>query len=160
MELLENLLDRALKVSRKAIVSGFDAVNCLVNCKSNDNVVSRVKAWAEINQINLLVCDMETYRRLEEIIIKGKGNKRNLFADFFEPLNQPNTVLFLSNLDQAPISLTGWLIRLVDGFNTRKLFNPDKYKGLLFTIGTINTDDSCRHRLDAGLVDRFMIIKE
>ena len=68
--------------------------------------------------------------------------------------------MFSSNLDQAPISLTGHLIRLVDGYNQRKFVNQDKYSGLLFTIATINTEDSCSHSLDAGLVDRFMFIKE
>lgn len=152
---LEEILDRTLKVNQKKR-DIKEYINALFDCRKHENAVDRIKAWAEINQINLLVCDMETYRRLEEIIINEKGDvKRNLFADVFESLNQPNSVLLLTDLDQAPISLTGWLISLVDGFNTRKLFNPDKYKGLLFTIATINPEVSGSHRLDASLRDRL-----
>ncbi len=164
---IERALDRALKVARRtAGKEGVSYPNVLFISQAGTGKTSVCRAWAKANGINLVevrgsTLDPTDIGGLFATPDKGETRARKISTGIFEPLEQPNSVLFLDELNRANKAVRNALLELV---NSHYLPDPNNPNGgqrflpnFLFTIATINppTGDYNADALDPAEASRF-----
>lgn len=164
---IEKVLDRALKVARRtAGKEGVSYPNVLFISNAGLGKTSVCRAWAKANGVNLVevrgsTLDPTDIGGLFASPEKGETRARKISTGIFEPLEQPNSVLFLDELNRANKAVRNALLELV---NSHYLPDPNNPQGgqrflpnFLFTIATINppTGEYNADALDPAEASRF-----
>lgn len=145
---IESVLDRALKVAKR--VAGKEGVsypNVLFISEAGLGKTAVCRAWARANGINLVevrgsTLDPTDIGGLFAPPEKGETRAKKISTGIFEPLEQPNSVLFLDEMNRANKAVRNALLELI---NSHYLPDPNNPQGgqrflpnFLFTIATIN----------------------
>lgn len=145
---IESALDRALKTAKRmAGKEGVSYPNVLFISEAGMGKTSICRAWARANGVNLVevrgsTLDPTDIGGLFAQPEKGATRAKKIATGIFEPLEQPNSVLFLDELNRASTPVRNALLELV---NSHYLPDPNNPQGgqlflpnFLFTIATIN----------------------
>lgn len=145
---IESVLDRALKVARRtAGKEGVSYPNVLFISEAGLGKTAVCRAWARANGINLVevrgsTLDPTDIGGLFASPEKGETRAKKISTGIFEPLEQPNSVLFLDEMNRANKAVRNALLELI---NSHYLPDPNNPQGgqrflpnFLFTIATIN----------------------
>lgn len=146
---IEDNLDRVLKVNKRINrTNGDDFVNVMFVGGAGVGKSSRIRAWAEKNNINLYevrAAGMDDTDLGGAITPDKEGKTVNRLASTeFDVLDRPNSVLFLDEYNRAPGSVRTNLLELVNSHlvpDPREPSGQRKLKGFLFTIAAINPAD-------------------
>ena len=164
---IEKVLDRALKVAKRtAGKEGVSYPNVLFISNAGLGKTSVCRAWAKANGVNLVevrgsTLDPTDIGGLFASPEKGETRARKISTGIFEPLEEPNSVLFLDELNRANKAVRNALLELV---NSHYLPDPNNPQGgqrflpnFLFTIATINppTGEYNADALDPAEASRF-----
>lgn len=164
---IEKVLDRALKVAKRtAGKEGVSYPNVLFISQAGLGKTSIARAWAKANGINLVevrgsTLDPTDIGGLFTTPEKGETRARKISTGIFEPLEQPNSVLFLDELNRANKAVRNALLELVNSHYLPDPNNPDGGQrflpNFLFTIATINppTGEYNADALDPAEASRF-----
>lgn len=145
---IEDVLDRALKVAKRtAGKEGVSYPNVLFISEAGLGKTAVCRAWAKANGINLVevrgsTLDPTDIGGLFASPEKGETRAKKISTGIFEPLEQPNSVLFLDEMNRANKAVRNALLELI---NSHYLPDPNNPQGgqrflpnFLFTIATIN----------------------
>lgn len=148
---VEEALDDALEAAKEADDFGeISGVNVLLIGRGGTGKTARVEAWAKSRGINLVQKDAKTLDPSDLGGIVGRkigddGGQLNratkLSNDEFDKLDQPNSVLFLDELNRAPDDVAGSLLTLINNHTVNDDEEPTGkrvLKGFLFTVAAIN----------------------
>lgn len=164
---IESALDRALKVAKRtAGKEGVSYPNVLFISEAGLGKTAVCRAWARANGINLVevrgsTLDPTDIGGLFASPEKGETRARKISTGIFEPLEQPNSVLFLDEMNRANKAVRNALLELV---NSHYLPDPNNLQGgqrflpnFLFTIATINppSGEYNADALDPAELSRF-----
>lgn len=164
---IEKALDKCLATSRRAILTGDSEgfLNALLIGQAGTGKTSRVKEWARKNNITLFEVDAKTLDPTDMggIVARDDANKRRsikLSSSEFDPLDRPNSVLFLDEYNRAASDVRGTLLELINNHVVNDNEEPSGKRflpNLLFTViainpanGSYNTDE-----LDVAELSRF-----
>ena len=149
---IESVLDRSLQLARRAIRRGErgDFPNVLFVGEGGTGKSSRIRKWARDNNINLLekrVAGMDATDLGGAMSPDLKGSKvvNRLASTEFDPLDRPNSVLFLDEYNRASSAVRTNLLELVNSHILPDAREPDSQRFLpnfLFTIAAINPTGS------------------
>lgn len=168
---IESALDRALKTARRvAGKRGVTYPNVLFISEAGMGKTFITQKWAADNGINLVpirgsVLDATDIGGLFAQPEKGARVAPRVLTGLFEPLKEPNSVLFLDELNRASVPVRNALLELI---NSHTLPDPNNLKGgdiffpnFLFTIATINppTGDYNVTALDPAEKTRFRNVR-
>lgn len=171
---IEKALDRALKVALKAQDKGrVSGNNILLVGPGGSGKTARVHQWAEEVGVNLVEVDAKTMdpSDLNGIIGrhvdddgKMKDSATRLSNNELDELGEPNTVLFLDELNRADVAIRGSLLTLIQNHTVNDNSVKGKkrlLKGMLFTIAAINppTPGNETDALDNPMRSRFRMIE-
>lgn len=162
---IEQALDDLLKTNlRQQKHNGSEFVNLLLVGTGGTGKTSRVKAWAEANNIHLVNLDAKTLdiTDLGGAIVPDKENTKviRLATTELDELDKPRSVLFLDEYNRAQSDIRGTLLQLI---NDHEIADPRedgrirKFDNMLFTIAAINPPNPNYNtdRLDAAERSRF-----
>lgn len=160
---LNKSLKRALVMQRNGSKKGFP--NVLLIGEAGTGKTERVKGWARKHNINVLEKNATDLDELDlggvvnADIEKGKGLRLPL-GEFDELDEVPNSILFLDELNRAPTSVVGTMLKLVDEHtitDTTVKGGKKFLKNFLFTVAAINPADENydTNKLDAAMRSRF-----
>ncbi len=164
---IEQALDRSLKAAKRiAGEEGVSYPNVLFISNAGLGKTSVCRAWAKANGVNLVevrgsTLDPTDIGGLFASPEKGDTRARKISTGIFEPLEEPNSVLFLDELNRANKAVRNALLELV---NSHYLPDPNNPQGgqrflpnFLFTIATINppTGEYNADALDPAEASRF-----
>lgn len=164
-------LDRALKNARaKAKTGRLSRANVLLVGDAGTGKTSRVKQWAADRGINLVPLDAKL---LDEYDLSGavraedetQTTKRYATTEL-DKLSQPNSVLFLDELNRARTNIQGTLLGLIADHSLKDPRDDDgneiyggerHFKNLLFSIAAINPNSGNYdvYNLDPAVKSRF-----
>lgn len=167
---MEKVLNRALKVNKANVKLGLNEfVNILFEGAAGVGKTARIEAWARNNGVNLVSCSAST---MDETDLGGaispdkdRGEVKRYSSVEFDQLDEPNSVLFLDELNRAPSSVAGTMLTLI---NNHTIIDPRvkgrarKFKGFLFTIAAINPSTGADYDvevLDQAMLDRFVRVE-
>ena len=159
-------LDRALATAKRQAkrgrTDGFS--NILLVGPAGTGKTSRVKQWAAQRGINLYIrkaMDLDITDMGGAITPDKEGKKVNrLTSREWDPLDRPNSVLFLDELNRASSDVRGQLLTLVNNHTISDINEPSGERFLpnfLFTVAAINpaNADYATDELDDAEYDRF-----
>lgn len=164
---IESALDRALKVAKRtAGKEGVSYPNVLFISEAGLGKTAVCRAWARANGINLVevrgsTLDPTDIGGLFAPPEKGETRAKKISTGIFEPLEQPNSVLFLDEMNRANKAVRNALLELI---NSHYLPDPNNPQGgqrflpnFLFTIATINppSGEYNADALDPAELSRF-----
>ena len=144
---VEEALDRALKNARRAQKHGrISGDNVLLVGKAGTGKTERIKEWAKQRGIQLHFTDVQSLDPTDLAGIIGRDNDDPRFATRlgnteFHELDEPNSVLFLDEINRASIEVLGALLTLVQNHLIVDPTAPGgkrPLKGMLFTIAAMN----------------------
>ncbi len=163
-QILNRSLKRALIMKKQDIRKGFP--NVLLIGEAGTGKTERVKAWAQKHNIYVLE---KNATDLDELDMGGvvmgnleKGIGVRLPMGEFDDLDDtPNSILFLDELNRAPTSVVGTMLKLVDEHTVTDMTakGGKRYlKNFLFTVAAINPadDEYDTNKLDTAMTDRFL----
>lgn len=180
-ESLEHLLDRVLEMNLARHESNeirrargdrprSEYVNVLVVGRAGTGKTSRIQAWADRNNVNLL---RKAASIMDEADLSGVpvANMETKTADRFDTsefkgLDTQDSVLFLDELNRARSTLRGTLLTLIQDHLLQDVSNKENTRylpNLLFTIAAVNPSDDGDYNtetLDAAERTRFIIYVE
>lgn len=165
---IEKVLNTVLKRNKNNTKFGLNEyLNVLFIGPAGCGKTARIESWARDNGINLVTGNAST---MDETDLGGAispdketGKVRRYSSIEFDQLDEPNSVLFLDELNRAPSSVAGTMLTLI---NNHTILDPEvkgrarKFKGFLFTIAAINPSDGADYdveTLDQAMLDRFII---
>lgn len=159
-------LDRALatarRLQRRGKTDGF--VNILLTGEAGVGKTARCKQWAKERGINLYIrkaMDLDTTDMGGAITPDKEGKKVNrLTSSEWDPLDRPNSVLFLDELNRAASDVRGQLLTLINNHTVSDIHSESGERFLpnfLFTIAAINPSGADYEvgELDDAEKDRF-----
>lgn len=163
---LNNSLRRALVMKRNGAEKGFP--NVLLIGEAGTGKTERVKGWARKHNINVLE---KNATDLDELDLGGvvsanseakKANRLPL-GEFDELDEVQNSILFLDELNRAPSTVVGTMLKLIDEhtITDETIHGGKKFlKNFLFTVAAINPADENydTNKLDYATKDRFKAI--
>ena len=164
---IESALDRALKVAKRtAGKEGVSYPNVLFISEAGLGKTAVCRAWARANGINLVevrgsTLDPTDIGGLFAPPERGDTRAKKISTGIFEPLEQPNSVLFLDEMNRANKAVRNALLELI---NSHYLPDPNNPQGgqrflpnFLFTIATINppSGEYNADALDPAELSRF-----
>lgn len=144
---VEEALDRALKNARRAEKHGrISGDNVLLVGRAGTGKTERIKEWAKQRGIQLHFTDVQSLdpTDLAGIIARNNDDPRyatRLGNTEFHELDEPNSVLFLDEVNRASTEVLGALLTLVQN---HMIVDPEApggkrpLKGMLFTIAAMN----------------------
>ncbi len=144
---VEQALDRALKNARRAQKHGrISGDNVLLVGRAGTGKTERIKEWAKQRGIQLHFTDVQSLdpTDLAGIIARNNDDPRfstRLGNTEFHELDEPNTVLFLDEVNRATPEVLGALLTLVQNHLIVDPSSPGgkrPLKGMLFTIAAMN----------------------
>lgn len=144
---VEEALDRALKNARRAQKHGrISGDNVLLVGKAGTGKTERIKEWAKQRGIQLHFTDVQSLDPTDLAGIIGRDNDDPRFATRlgnteFHELDEPNSVLFLDEINRASVEVLGALLTLVQNHLIVDPTAPGgkrPLKGMLFTIAAMN----------------------
>lgn len=149
-------LDRALttnkRLQRLGKTDGW--ANILLTGEAGIGKTARVKQWANERGINLYIrraSDLDSTDMGGAITPDKDAKKVNrLTTSEWDPLDRPNSVLFLDELNRAASDVRGSLLTLINNHTISDIHDPSGerfLKNMLFTIVAINPADG-RHNVD------------
>lgn len=165
---IENVLNTLLKRNKSNAKYGLNEyLNVLFIGPAGCGKTARIEAWARNNSINLVevrAADMDETDLGGAISPeKEKGVVQRYSSIELDSLDEPNSVLFLDELNRAPNSVTGSMLTLINNHtitDTRVKNRQRKFNGFLFTIAAINPSEGTDYdveTLDQAMLDRFII---
>ena len=149
-------LDRALatnkRLQRVGKTDGW--ANILLTGEAGIGKTARVKQWAKERGVNLYIrraSDLDS-TDMGGAITPDKDAKRvnRLTTSEWDPLDRPNSVLFLDELNRAASDVRGSLLTLINNHTISDIHDPSGerfLKNMLFTVVAINPADG-RHNVD------------
>lgn len=167
---IEEALDRSLKLAKRYVRQGkrSDFPNVLLIGEGGTGKSSRIRKWAHENNVNLLekrIAGMEPTDLSGPMAPDFKGSKvaDRLSSIEFDPLNRPNSVLFLDEYNRATSKVRTNLLELVNSHllpDAREDEHQRFLPNFLFTIAAINPSGSRydTNELDDAEVTRFRTI--
>ena len=144
---VEEALDRALKNARRAAKHNrISGDNVLLVGRAGTGKTERIKEWAKQRGIQLHFTDVQSLdpTDLAGIIARNDENPKyatRLGNTEFHELDEPNSVLFLDEVNRASTEVLGALLTLVQN---HMIVDPEApggkrpLKGMLFTIAAMN----------------------
>lgn len=144
---VEEALDRALKNARRAAKHGrISGDNVLLVGRAGTGKTERIKEWARQRGIQLHFTDVQSLdpTDLAGIIARNDENPKyatRLGNTEFHELDEPDSVLFLDEVNRASTEVLGALLTLVQN---HLIVDPEApggkrpLKGMLFTIAAMN----------------------
>ena len=165
---IEKALDLCLRVAREEKeTGGHEYVNVLFVGSGGTGKTSRIKAWAEANNINLKevhTADLDQTDMGGAVAPDKTGTKvTRLSPTEMNSLDQPNSVLFLDEYNRGMDQIRGTLLTLIENHTVYDQEAPGfrrELKGMLFTVAAINpfSADYTTQLLDAAEESRFMTV--
>ena len=168
---IRDILDEALENSLDAQGDPQGAQNILLIGEAGTGKTSRVKSWARHRGVNLVQKDAKTLdpsdmggivaRKYDTEKGKQTNTATKLTNTEFDQLDQPNSVLFLDELNRAPSDVKGSLLTLIQDHvvnDVEAKGGTRLLKGFLFTIAAINPASSGKYDvepLDTAMLSRF-----
>lgn len=159
-------LDRALatakRLQKRGKKDGYS--NILLVGEAGTGKTSRCKQWAQERGVNLYVrkaMDLDVTDMGGAITPDKEGKKVNrLTSSEWDPLDRPNSVLFLDELNRAAPDVRGQLLTLVNNHTVSDIHSESGERFLpnfLFTIAAINPSGADYEvgELDDAEYDRF-----
>lgn len=147
---LTDMLDFCLAQSMTAKKSGRrDGVDVLVSGLPGSGKTGITTAWAEDRGVNLFYLNAKN-RELDAIlngfpvdVVDDKSGKHQVVksrSTILDPLEEPNSILFLDEFNRAPEDLRAILLTLINEHEIEGEGKRGKYefKNLLFTVACIN----------------------
>lgn len=144
---VEEALDRALKNARRAQKHGrISGDNVLLVGRAGTGKTERIKEWARQRGIQLHMTDVQSLdpTDLSGIIARDNDDPRyatRLGNTEFHELDEPNSVLFLDEINRAPLEVLGALLTLVQNHlivDPKAPSGKRRLEGMLFTIAAMN----------------------
>lgn len=144
---VEEALDRALKNARRAIKHGrISGDNVLLVGRAGTGKTERIKNWAKQRGIKLHFTDVQSLDPTDLAGIIARNDENPKFATRlgnteFHELDEPDTVLFLDEINRATPQVLGALLTLVQNHLIVDPTAPGGKRplnGMLFTIGAMN----------------------
>ena len=144
---VEEALDRALRNARRASKHGrISGDNVLLVGRAGTGKTERIKNWAKQRGIQLHFTDVQSLdpTDLAGIIARNDENPKyatRLGNTEFHELDEPNSVLFLDEINRASQAVLGALLTLVQNHLIVDPTAPGgkrPLKGMLFTIAAMN----------------------
>ena len=144
---VEQALDRALKNARRAQKHGrISGDNVLLVGRAGTGKTERIKEWAKQRGITIHFTDVQSLdpTDLAGIIARNSDDPRfatRLGNTEFHELDEPNTILFLDEINRASTEVLGALLTLVQN---HMIVDPSApggkrpLKGMLFTVAAMN----------------------
>lgn len=142
---VEKELNKAFKIAQQAQKrGGREPLNLLFIGPAGTGKTSRIVQWAESNNVNFVsfaaatkdATDLNGVMTAGEKEVNGEKVKRALVlqTDFLDKLDEPNSVLFLDELNRAHKSVRGTLLTLIQSHKVEDRYFPN----LLFTVAAVN----------------------
>ncbi len=170
MNELDSKLKMALRAKRRGYESAETAGNLLLVGGAGTAKSSSVRTWAQARGINLLSKNLADMDRTDfgggvTAKVDDKGQRTNtmtrLTNDEFDSLDEPNSVLFLDEMNRTDPDVVAAVLKLVLDHqvtdNNSKGGNKT-FKGYLFTVGAINPAAEGVYstaEFDPAVLDRF-----
>ena len=169
---VEAALDRALKNARRAEKYGETSdSNVLLVGRAGTGKTERIKNWAKQRGIHIYAKDAQStdatdlggiIARDESDIEHGSNRYATRLGNHeFDPLDQPNSVLFIDEINRASKETLGSLLTLIQNHTVVDPVAPGGrrlLKGMLFTIAAMNPYNPAyegTHDLDMAMRTRF-----
>ena len=166
---VEKALDRALKNARRAQKHGrISGDNVLLVGRAGTGKTERIKEWAKQRGIQLHFTDVQSLdpTDLAGIIARNDENPKyatRLGNTEFHELDEPNSVLFLDEVNRASQEVLGALLTLVQN---HLIVDPEApggkrpLSGMLFTIAAMNPYNPAYdvNDLDMAMRTRFSTV--
>ena len=166
---IEIILDRALVVAKRAQRhKAADYPNILLMGESGSAKTAITKYWAKKNNINLMT---KTLSSMDPTDFEGNivpdpdntGTAKKLASTEFDPLEKPNSVLFLDEYNRSTMAVATNVMELV---NNHILTDPRAEGGkrflpnFLFTVAAINPPNNNYdvRDLDLAEVARYQLV--
>ncbi len=144
---VEQALDRALKNAKRAAKHGrLSGDNVLLVGRAGTGKTERIKNWAKQRGIKLHFTDVQSLDPTDLAGIIARNDENPKFATRlgnteFHELDEPNTVLFLDEINRANTAVLGALLTLVQNHLIVDPTAPGgkrPLRGMLFTIAAMN----------------------
>ena len=164
---VEKALDRALKNARRAEKRGkTSGDNILLVGRAGTGKTERVKRWAQQRNINLVFKDAQVMDPTDLGGIIGRDTADPEYAaklgnKEFGELDEPNSVLFLDEVNRATPEVIGSLLTLIQNhliLDPKAKGGKRPLKGMLFTIAAMNPYNPAykgTQQLDTAMRTRF-----
>lgn len=144
---VEEALDTALKNAKRAAKHGrISGDNVLLVGRAGTGKTERIKEWARQRGIKIHFTDVQSLDPTDLAGIMGRDSDNPRYSNRlgnteFHELDEPNTILFLDEVNRADMETLGALLTLVQNHT---IVDPEapggkrRLKGMLFTVAAMN----------------------